>query len=121
MEVEAVVSGSLVGSDGGLIKVVVIVWKSSMWRSKADMLWFGWAVGFSADEESGGLADGEVDEVKGVFVRFWIEKVASGGCGVFEAPGIAAKRMFASPDWALQLLESWSESPLQPWLLLATR
>ena len=80
-----------------------------------DMLWFGWAVGFSADEESGGLADGEVDEVKGVLVRFWIEKVASGGCGVFEAPGIAAKRMFASPDWALQLIKSWSECPQPPW------
>ena len=38
MEVEAVVSGSLVGSDGGLIKVVVIVWKLSRWWSKADLV-----------------------------------------------------------------------------------
>ena len=45
------------------------------------------------------MADGEIQEVEGVLVGFWVGEVASDCGGLFEALGIAAVRVFASPDW----------------------
>ena len=65
-----------------------------------DVLWFGWAVWFGAYEDANLLANGEIYEVHGVLVGLGVGEVALSGGKSFEAPGMAASRVLASPDWA---------------------